>query len=117
MAKKVYQKHVLSLTSLFFPFRGEKTDRLVSPSTSQLLVLSSEMGAWAGRATDHFLFLFKKVLICLAVPGLQSSLWHAGSLAVAYGNLFPDQGSNLGPLHWKHGVLATGPPGKCLHSL
>ena len=24
---------------------------------------------------------------------------------------------NLGPLHWKHGVLATGPPGKCLDSL
>ena len=24
----------------------------------------------------------------------------------------PDQGSNRGPLHWKSGVLATGPPGK-----
>ena len=23
---------------------------------------------------------------------------------------FPDQGSNLGPLRWEHGVLATGPP-------
>ena len=89
MAKKVYQKHVLSLTSLFFPFRGEKTDRLVSPSTSQLLVLSSEMGARAGRATDHFLFLFKKVLICLAVPGLQSSLWHAGSWAVPWSGIKP----------------------------
>ena len=22
------------------------------------------------------------------------------------------QGSNPGPLHWEHGVLATGPPGK-----
>ena len=28
------------------------------------------------------------------------------------GILFPDQGSNPGPLHWEHGVLATGPPGK-----
>ena len=26
--------------------------------------------------------------------------------------LFPDQGSNLGPLHWELGVLAIGPPGK-----
>ena len=26
--------------------------------------------------------------------------------------LIPDQGSNLGPLHWEHGVLATGPPKK-----
>ena len=25
---------------------------------------------------------------------------------------FPDQGSNPGPLHWEHGVLTTGPPGK-----
>ena len=25
-------------------------------------------------------------------------------------DLFPDQGSNLGPLHWELGVLATGPP-------
>ena len=28
------------------------------------------------------------------------------------GSSFPDQRSNLGPLHWEHGVLATGPPGK-----
>ena len=27
---------------------------------------------------------------------------------------FPDQGSNLGPLRWELGVLATGPPGKSL---
>ena len=25
---------------------------------------------------------------------------------------FPNQGSNLCPLHWRHGVLTTGPPGK-----
>ena len=25
---------------------------------------------------------------------------------------FPDKGWNPGPLHWEHGVLATGPPGK-----
>ena len=48
---------------------------------------------------------------------LQSSLWHMGSLVTAcelsvaaYGTYFPDQGSNPGPLHWEHGVLATGPP-------
>ena len=27
------------------------------------------------------------------------------------GSSFPDQGSNPGPLQWKHGVLTTGPPG------
>ena len=26
--------------------------------------------------------------------------------------IFPDQGSNPCPLHWKHGVLTSGPPGK-----
>ncbi|XP_059781364.1 rho GTPase-activating protein SYDE2 isoform X6 [Balaenoptera ricei] len=30
---------------------------------------------------------------------------------------FPDQGSNPGPLHWEHGVSATGPPGKSLYFL
>ena len=30
---------------------------------------------------------------------------------VAWGIQFPDQRSNLSPLHWKHGVLTTGPPG------
>ena len=33
------------------------------------------------------------------------TLLHAGSQ-------FPDQGSNLCPLHWEHRVLTTGPPGK-----
>ena len=35
-------------------------------------------------------------------------------LVVACGIYFPDQGSNPGPLHWEHGVLATGPPGQSL---
>ena len=39
------------------------------------------------------------------VPGLSScsTLWHMGSQ-------FPDQESNLHPLHWKAGFLTTGPP-------
>ena len=38
--------------------------------------------------------------------------WAASVLVVAYGIWFPDQGWNPGPLHWGHGVLATGQPGK-----
>ena len=30
-------------------------------------------------------------------------------LLVTCGTWFPDQGWNLGPLHWELGVLATGP--------
>ena len=37
-----------------------------------------------------------------AAPGLSSSMWL----------YFPDQGSNLGPLHQELRLLATGPPGK-----
>ena len=39
-------------------------------------------------------------------------LRYADSLVVACGIQFPDQGSNPGPLHWEHGILPTGPPGK-----
>ena len=35
-------------------------------------------------------------------------------LVAACGIQFPDLGSNLGPLHWEHRVLATGPSGKSL---
>ena len=44
---------------------------------------------------------------------------HKGVLIVAFEHLVatcriyvPDQGLNLSPLHWEHGVLATGPRGK-----
>ena len=33
------------------------------------------------------------------------------------GSYFPDQGLNLHPLHWKHRVLTTGPPGTSLNKL
>ena len=47
----------------------------------------------------------------LAMPDLCLQL--ADSLiAVACWIWFPDQGLNLGPLNWEHGVLAIGPPGK-----
>ena len=37
---------------------------------------------------------------------------HAGPLVAACGIQFPDKGLNMDLLHWKHGVLATEPPGK-----
>ena len=42
-------------------------------------------------------------------------LWHVNSqLWHACGIQFPDQGLNLGSLHWECGVLTTAPPGKSL---
>jgi len=38
-------------------------------------------------------------------------------LVAACGIEFPHQRLNLSPLHWEHGVSATGPPGKSLWSL
>ena len=44
----------------------------------------------------------------------RSSLHHTGSLVAACRIYFLDKGSNQGPLHWEHRVLATGPQGKSL---
>ena len=43
-----------------------------------------------------------------------SFIWLHQVLITAYGILFPDQGSNLGPLHWELRVLTTGPAEKSL---
>ena len=53
----------------------------------------------------------------MAELGLSSSMQDLsvvtyGLLATACGIQFPDQGLNLGPLHWEHGVLAIGLPVK-----
>ena len=55
-----------------------------------------------------YLFIFKSLFIWLCWV-----LLVACSVSVAAcGILFPDQGSNPGPLHWELWVLSTGPPGK-----
>ena len=54
----------------------------------------------------------KKKKFYLAVLGLNCSKQNL--LVVECGIYFPDQGSNLGPLHWEPVVLTTGPPGKSL---
>ena len=43
---------------------------------------------------------------------IRSKLQHMELLVAACGIWFPDQGSNPGPLHWEHGVLASGQSGK-----
>ena len=49
-------------------------------------------------ASDYYFFFFLLCQVLIAACGIQ----------------FPDQGANLGPLHWELGVLVTGPPGKSL---
>ena len=69
-------------------------------------------------------FFFSCLFIYLAMRGLVAARGlfslHGGMwdlLVVSCGISFPDQGSNLGPLGWKHGVLATGLPGKSLSTV
>ena len=47
-------------------------------------------------------FFFFLIFSYLAAPGLNCGTW----------DLVPNQELNPCPLHWKHAVLATGPPGK-----
>ena len=57
----------------------------------------------AARGIFFFFFKLRHVeSLDVACELLSSSMW----------DLVPDQGSNLGCLHWELGVLATGPPGK-----
>ena len=73
------------------------------------------------RRSYYFLiciYLFVPALSC-STQGLPYLLRHVVSIVVAHellvaacGIQFPDQGSNLGPLHWERWVLATGPPGR-----
>ena len=66
--------------------------------------------------TLYYLFacnLKNHIFIYLIVLGRSCSVrgpWDLLVLAAAHEVLFPDQGLNLGPLHWERGVLATGPP-------
>ena len=49
---------------------------------------------------------------CFNLNCLSSSLFFFWLYHLACGNFFPEQGLNPWPLHWKHRVLTTGPPGK-----
>ena len=53
----------------------------------------------------RFFFLFFPFFFYLFIYLFGRAVQHVGSQ-------FPDQGLNLCPLHWKHGVLTTGLPGK-----
>ena len=59
-----------------------------------------------------YIYLFIVLGFSCSTQDLWSSLLYAGSLVAACGISFHNQGSNPGPLHAEHRVLATGPPGE-----
>ena len=64
---------------------------------------------------SYYLSLKKIYLAALGLSfGTQGLRW---IFTTAYGIQFPDQGSNLRPLHWECGVPDTGLPGSSLDQL
>ena len=61
--------------------------------------------------TFIFMYLFGCTSSQLQYMGYSVLAVACKLLVVAYGIPFPNQGLNLGSLHWENGVLATGPPG------
>ena len=62
----------------------------------------------------EFPYQFLKKFILLFLRYL--FIWLHRVLIAACGISFPNQESNLGPLHWDHGsVIATEPPGNSPH--
>ena len=93
--------------------------QLLNKNTAQSLYLFSSIHLFihSGHLAQIIItFIFN--LIYFVVPaGSSSSLWYAGSLVVACGIQFPDQGSKPSSLHWECGGLTTGPLGSPHHCI
>ena len=61
---------------------------------------------------ETFFFPGNYRFTCNSFCNVYLCIWLGWVLVVAHGIWFPDQGWNPGPLRWKPGALATGPPGK-----
>ena len=97
---------------------------------SLILLLVSCLGSMCVSWDNSFLSVKTRVgfqaLEGVSLPGTALTLPPTGQVHLLGGNLRRPPHSrhtlgrtailNLGPLHWKHGVLATGPPGKTSQS-
>ena len=71
------------------------------------ILLRAKATVWSIVGPQEIFFFF---LIYWAAMSLSCGMQDL--LVLACGIQLPDQGLNLGPLHWEHPVLATGPLGK-----
>ena len=111
---------------LFYPMRSSfylSRTRLKHPQEIKETALSFIFVSKKKYLFFLFVYLAALGLSC-GTWGLQSSLWHMGSLVgagehsvMACGIWFPDQGSNSGLLLWDLKGLPTGPPGMSLYLL
>lgn len=90
------------------------------PSMNNILKAKESNGLCKIPVCSHFLPLRERYHgICIYIPNnknLEFQILNASSPFFIFGCTvwpvgFPDQGSNLHPLQWKHGVLATRPQG------
>ena len=78
----------------------------ITPLTSLISAGDSPLGSlntWSMLPSSGLFFFFLKKIF----------IWLCQVFVAACGIQFPDQGLNLGPLHWDCRVLASAPPGKC----
>ena len=102
--------HVSILFSNSFPFRLlyniEQSSLCYTVGPCWLSILFSFFKSLFD--VDHFLSL---CWICYNIASFM--FWFFGFEACGILASWPDQGSNLHPLHWQCRVLTTGLPGKC----
>ena len=85
---------------------------VVDSKTEPLSSLTLNPESWRYKMSLYLILIYLAALgLSCSTWALQSLLQHAGSLVtacelltVACGIWFPDQGLNLGPLHWERGV-------------
>ena len=70
------------------------------------LKFRKEVEETGAQGLEKVLFCF---VYCFFFFNTYFYFWLSQVLVAAYGNLFPDHGSNLDPLNWKCRALATGP--------
>ena len=68
--------------------------------------IAEPLGLEGERPSFFLMFIY---LFIWLHRGLSCYMW---DLCCCMWDQFPDQGLSPGPLHWEHGVLAAGPPGK-----
>ena len=90
---------------------------LTGPARTLPLSLTSNFNQGLAMNVNGLISVLQTVLLstdplCLFFRNVYLLIWLSQVLVAACGIKFLDQGLNPGRLHWEHGVLATGPPGK-----
>ena len=113
----VIRDHIRKYHSLSVACKDMKGLRSIMPSKqpSSLLLLLDTAAFFSGCLSKPEALLWNSFPISFLSIYIYLFVWLHCIFVAACKIQFPDQGSNLGPLHWECGVLvfATEPQGKC----